>query len=70
MSDDPHVTISDIRTLYCVKGAKKAFEAGGKDFGEFLRNGAKASELRGFGYDAVVDRIVASINDRGGDHGR
>lgn len=64
MSDfDPHITIAHMRRLYCVKGAKKAFDAVGIDFAHFLQHGAKASELRGHGYDAVVDRIVESLRD-------
>lgn len=58
---DPHITIADIRALYCVKGAKKVFEDGGMDFREFIQNGARASELRGHGHDAMVDRVVESM---------
>ncbi|UVK46807.1 hypothetical protein BPNPMPFG_002517 [Mesorhizobium sp. AR07] len=63
MSDDfdPHLTIGDMRPLYCVKGVKKGFETAGLDFPTFLTNGARASELRGHGYDAVIDRVVESL---------
>ncbi|RWP69563.1 hypothetical protein [Mesorhizobium sp.] len=61
MSADPRITIADIRVLYCVKGAKKGFETAGLDFGKFIREGANASELRGHGYDAVIDRVVQSM---------
>ena len=71
MSDfDPHITIADLRTLYCVKGAKKAFDTAGLDFGKFIKNGAKASELRGVGYDAIIDRVVESIKAREAPDGR
>jgi hypothetical protein len=62
---DPHVTIGDLRQLYCVKGAHKAFRAANLDFSSFLRNGALASELRGHGYDAVIDRVVEHIRQQG-----
>ena len=58
---DPHLDIGHMRRLYCVKGAKKAFDTAGLDFAHFLQNGARASELRGHGYDAVIDRIVESL---------
>jgi hypothetical protein len=67
---NPHLTISDMRPLYCVKGAKKAFEAAGYDFATFLRDGAKASDLRGYGYDAVIDRVVESVRERQPQDGR
>jgi hypothetical protein len=59
MSDDPRLTITDMRPLFCVRGIKKELEAAGIDFAAFLRDGAKASELRGIGLDAQVDRVVA-----------
>ncbi|MER8924338.1 hypothetical protein NKJ23_16175 [Mesorhizobium sp. M0184] len=68
--NDPHLTIADIRVLYCVKGAKKGFETAGLDFTKFIREGAKASELRGYGYDAVIDRVVESIRAKGASDGR
>lgn len=65
MSDfDPIVTISDMRPLFCVKGVKKAFATGGGDFGHFLKHGARASELRGKGFDAQLDRVVEKIRTR------
>lgn len=70
MSDfDPHVTIAHVRRLYCVKGAKKIFDDAGVDFSHFIKNGAKASELRGHGYDAAIDRIVDSIRTGDFDNG-
>lgn len=70
MTDDPHITISDIRPLFCVKGAKKAFDAAGIDFRHFIKNGAMASELRGHGYDAIIERVVKSIHDKEQSDGR
>ena len=61
MDDDPRITISDIRPLYCVKGVRGVFVEAGVDFGRFLREGAKASELRGHGCDAMVDRVIESM---------
>ncbi len=59
MSDpDPHLTISDIRPFFCVRGIRRAFEDAGLPFDDFLRNGAPASKLRGHGFDAAIDRVV------------
>ncbi|EGL63584.1 hypothetical protein AGRO_3653 [Agrobacterium sp. ATCC 31749] len=61
---DPIVTISDIRPFFCVKGVRKAFAAGGGDFDHFLRHGMPASELRGKGFDAQLDRVLDAIRSR------
>lgn len=61
---DPIVTISDMRPFFCVKGVRKAFAAGGGDFDHFLRNGMPASELRGKGFDAQLDRVLEAIRSR------
>ena len=53
-----HLTISDMRPLYCTKGVKKGFEAAGLDFASFLENGAMSHDLMGHGYDAVIERTV------------
>ena len=53
-----HLTITDFRRLHCVWGAKKAFDAAGLDFKDFLENGAQSDDLMGHGYDAVVERVV------------
>ncbi|PBB41793.1 hypothetical protein CK222_21815 [Mesorhizobium sp. WSM3866] len=63
-ADDPHLTIADLRVLYCVKGVKKHMDEAGLDFARFIKEGAKASELRGYGLDAQVDRAVAMIKAR------
>ncbi|QPC91459.1 hypothetical protein [Mesorhizobium sp. INR15] len=70
MNDDPHLTMADLRVLYCVKGVKKHLEGAGVDFPKFIREGAKASELRGHGFDAQIDRAVEMIRDRGSSDGR
>jgi hypothetical protein len=72
MSDDfdPHLTIADMRPLYCVKGVKKGFDTAGQDFNRFLKEGAKASTLRGHGYDAVIDRVVESLRAKEPTDGR
>ncbi|MGA1831665.1 hypothetical protein [Rhizobium wenxiniae] len=58
---DPIITMSDVRPFYCVKGVKKAFAEADLDFADFLKNGARASQLRGKGLDAPLDRVLASL---------
>ncbi|MGX7874453.1 hypothetical protein ACVDG5_018325 [Mesorhizobium sp. ORM6] len=70
MIEDPHITIADLRVLYCVKGVKKHFDAAGGDFAKFIKEGARASELKGHGFDAQVDRAVAMIQARDAGDGR
>lgn len=70
MAHDPHITITDIRRVFCVKGAKKAFDSAGLNFEHFIKNGCLASELMGHGHDAVVERIVNSLIEKGVDDGR
>jgi len=69
MDADPLITISDIRPLYCVKGVRDIFVAAGVDFPHFLRHGARASELRGYGYDAMVNRVVETMHAKESAHG-
>ncbi|MEH0291834.1 hypothetical protein V6R98_02075 [Agrobacterium sp. CCNWLW71] len=61
---DPIVTISDMRPFFCVKGVRKAFVTGGGDFEHFLKNGMPASQLRGKGFDAQLDRVLDAIRAR------
>lgn len=61
---DPVVTISDMRPFFCVHGVRKAFATGGGDFAYFLEHGARASELRGKGFDAQLDRVLDAIRAR------
>ena len=53
-----HITISDMRPLYCTKGVKKGFAEAGLDFAHFLEHGAMSHDLLGHGYDAVIERTV------------
>lgn len=61
---DPVIRIGDLRAFNCVRGIKKAFGTAGLDFHRFIQHGARASELRGHGYDAVIDRAVDAIRSR------
>ena len=70
MTDDPLITISDMRKLFCVKGIRKVFDEGGGDFSRFLKHGARASELRGRGFDANLDRVLDVIRQKGHPDGR
>ncbi|MER9524077.1 hypothetical protein NKI96_10875 [Mesorhizobium sp. M0292] len=70
MSDDQHITVADLRVLYCVKGIKKHLDAAGVDFAAFIKNGAKASDLKGLGFDAQIDRAVEMIKARGAGNGQ
>lgn len=59
MDDDPILTIGDFRNAYCVRGVKEVMQEAGVDFAAFIRNGgARASQLRGYGHDAAVDRVI------------
>lgn len=70
MIDDLHISMADLRVLYCVKGIKKHLDAAGLDFGKFIKEGARASELMGHGFDAQIDRAVEMIRARGIGDGR
>lgn len=70
MKPDPIVTITDIRRIYCVKGARKIFNEVGLDFADFVKNGIRASELMGRGHDGAVERIVKSMENKDSDYGR
>lgn len=60
MIPNVHLTITDMRPLYCVKGVKKAFAAAGLDFAAFIENGAMSHDLLGHGHDAIIERVVAA----------
>ena len=64
MTEDVHITISDVRVLFCLWGVKKGFEENGLDFSKFIKEGAMASELYGHGVDAIVDRVIQHKEDR------
>lgn len=68
--NDPHISMADLRVLYCVKGIKKHLDGAGVDFAGFIKEGAKASELKGHGFDAQIDRAVDLIQARGAVNGR
>ena len=59
LESDEIITISDVRRVVCVDGARKWAKAQGIDFRAFIRNGIPASELIGRGDDAMVERIIA-----------
>ncbi len=54
------VTITDVRRLFCAKGARRFAEQNGIDFVDFIKNGMPASSLYGRGFDGLIDRIVAA----------
>ena len=58
MSDDPHLTITDFRRLFCAAGVRRRFIEGGVDFEAFLRDGAPASQLLGRGYDGLIQKVI------------
>ena len=59
LESDEIITISDVRRVVCVDGARKWAKAQGIDFRAFIRNGIPASELIGRGDDAIIERIIA-----------
>lgn len=56
--EDLILTITDIRRVYCVAGAKEWFESYGLDFRHFLQNGIPASDMLGRGDDGLIQRII------------
>jgi hypothetical protein len=58
MSEDPIITIADFRRVYCVSGTYSRMVSAGVDFRAFVQNGLPLSQLKGRGYDALIDRIV------------
>lgn len=58
MSDDPVITITDVRRAgHCVSGARRWFEAHGLDFKDFLANGVPSSVMAATN-DALGLRVV------------
>lgn len=58
MTDDPIITIDDIRKVgICASGTRRWFEAQGLDFRDFMQNGISASVLAATG-DAQALRVV------------
>lgn len=80
MSDDPIITIADFRRVYCVSGTYSRMIGAGVNFRDFVQNGMPLSELKGRGYDALIDRVVeakmaaeaksVTIDNSGDNHGR
>ena len=63
-SDDPIVTIADMTRLYCLPGVQRAFVRAGKDIEAFItEGGARASTLRGLGFDAMLDRVLKTKSE-------
>lgn len=68
MSDDPIITISDMRRVgFCVSGVRRWFAAHNLDFKDLLKNGIPASKLLAT-EDALGKKVVDFV--MGGDHGR
>lgn len=65
MNPDIRLTVGQVRRIYCVKGLKKVFDSGvfPIDFGTFVKHGAMASQLRGCGHDAMIDRAVEAVRE-------
>lgn len=58
IEDDPLLTITDLRRVFCSPGITKRLARAGVDVQDFMKNGALASSLMGRGYDAHVQRAV------------
>lgn len=57
---DQIITITDVRRVFCVNGARKWATSNGIDFRDFIQNGLPASELLGRGDDALIERVIAA----------
>ena len=58
--NDKIITITDVRRIICVDGARRWAKAQGIDFRAFIRDGLPASDLDGRGDDALVERVIAA----------
>ena len=58
--NDEIITITDVRRIICVDGARRWAKAQGIDFRAFIRDGLPASDLYGRGDDAMVERVIAA----------
>lgn len=58
--NDEIITITDVRRVICVDGARKWAKAQGIDFRAFIRDGLPVSELYGRGDDAMVERVITA----------
>lgn len=52
------ISITDVRRVICVQGARAWAREQNIDFRDFIRNGLPASELYGRGDDAMVQRVL------------
>lgn len=55
---DQIITITDVRRVFCVDGARKWAKSQDIDFREFIRNGLPASALMGRGDDVLIERVI------------
>lgn len=55
---DPIITITDVRRVFCVNGARKWANSNDIDFRDFIQNGLPASQLLGRGDDALIERVI------------
>lgn len=60
LENDEIITITDVRRIICVDGARKWARSQDIDFRAFIRDGLPASELFGRGDDAMVERVIAA----------
>ena len=60
LENDEIITITDVRRIICVNGARKWSKGQDIDFRAFIRDGLPASELLGRGDDAMVERVIAA----------
>jgi hypothetical protein len=60
MTEDDLITITDVRRVVCVDGARKWARSQGIDFRDFIKNGLPASQLLGRGDDAIIDRVISA----------
>ncbi len=60
MSADPIITFADMRRIYCAEGSRQRFDWSQTNINlrEFAQHGVPASQLRGYGYDALIDRVI------------
>lgn len=53
-----HITITDVRRVFCVNGARKWANQQGIDFPAFIKHGLPATELLGRGDDVLIERVI------------
>lgn len=55
---DPLLNMADFRRAFCVIGIASRLRNAGLDLRTFVQVGIPESELRGHGYDALIDRVL------------